>query len=343
MAGRCGAAVQRRVRIEPFDPMTADAATAAAYADVVAASRLGNTPRGLRQPPAYVLNRLRNSSVDRRTFCWVAYDGPTMVGTTELTWWESPDNRDRAWLFLDAFDDDVLDALAAAAAERALPAGRTVCELDMHADSPVAAWLAAKGAVRGAVDEQNVLRLADVARDALVAEVAAAPTGYELVRFDGPVPEDLVTAFVEMNDAMNDAPRDDLTMEDWSYSVDRLREWEKALAARGHGRWTVVARHVETGALAGFNQLVLRPEWPECVENEETAVVVAHRGHGLGRWVKAANILRVLDELPEAVCIQTHNAVSNTHMVRVNRALGFVPERVVESWELPTAAAVRGA
>ncbi|HEU0130028.1 MAG TPA: hypothetical protein VFQ85_03435 [Mycobacteriales bacterium] len=132
---------------------------------------------------------------------------------------------------------------------------------------------------------------------------------------------------------MNTAPRDDLTEEDWVYTPERVRDFEDAVAARGHTMLTVVAREVATGELAAFNQVVVHPEWPDVVENEDTAVAVPHRGRGLGRWVKALNVLRVLDETPARV-ISTWNAASNGHMLRVNRELGFACQHVWESWEV---------
>jgi len=64
------------------------------------------------------------------------------------------------------------------------------------------------------------------------------------------------------------------------------------------------------------------------------AVAIPHRGHGLGLWVKALNLLRLTDERPLVQRVSTWNAASNDHMIRVNRALGFVCEHEWETWEL---------
>lgn len=319
------------MRVEAFDPF--DPATAGAYCDLVADTARW-VPEGLRVPCAFLLNDVRVVPADVRKHVWLAYDGPSLAGAAELQWWEAPDNRNRAWLHFETRDAAPLDALLDAAASVAVPAGRTLLNIEAEQGSADSAWLAERGGRLGSIEEHNVTRLASLPRADLAAWATNVPEGYELVSFDGPAPDDIVAPYVRLTNSMNDAPRDDLTMEDWTFSADRLRTWEAGNAARGHEVWTVVARHVETGELAGFNQLILRPEWPESVQNEDTAVTAAHRGHGIGLWVKAANLLRVVTERPEAVCVETWNAASNDHMLRVNRALGFVCEHTWESWEL---------
>lgn len=320
------------MRVEAFDPF--DERAAHVYCDLVADTGRGWVPEGLRVPCAYLLNEVRVLPADVRKHVWLAYDGPALVAAAELQWWEAPDNRNRAWLHLETRDAAPLDALLAAATEVAVPAGRTLLNVETQQGSVASAWVAERGGRLGSIEQHNVTRIAALSRVDLLAWASARPDGYELVVFDGPAPEDIVEPYVRLANSMNDAPRDDLTMEDWTFSVDRLRTWEEGIAARGHDVWTVIARHVESGELVGYNQLVLRPEWPESIENEDTTVTRAHRGHGIGIWIKAANLLRVATERPETVCVETWNAASNEHMLRVNRRLGFVCEHVWGSWEL---------
>jgi RimJ/RimL family protein N-acetyltransferase len=326
------------VRIERLDPVTAGEATCAAYADLLASARSAVTPRGLPVSKAYVLNRVRHHSGNLRNHLWVAYDGAAMAGAIEMSWAEAPDNRDRAWVHHDippeSFSPDLAEALLGAAAAYAASAGRTVLTLEVEAGSPLSAWLRDRGGRPGSLDQHNVLRLAAVSRADVAALADASPSGYEALVLDGPIPDDLVEAYAGLTHSMNDAPRDDLTTEDAVFSAERVRQWEDGVAKRRHGLWTVLARSTATGELAGFNQLVIRTDWPEVVENADTGVARAHRGHGLGLWIKAVNLLRVLDGLPDAVCVETWNAASNEHMLRVNRRLGFVPEHEIEAWEL---------
>lgn len=61
------------------------------------------------------------------------------------------------------------------------------------------------------------------------------------------------------------------------------------------------------------------------VWQENTAVVKAHRGHGLGITIKATNLLRLLDDYPQTKWVVTWNAAENRHMRAVNTRLGFTP------------------
>ena len=55
----------------------------------------------------------------------------------------------------------------------------------------------------------------------------------------------------------------------------------------------------------------------------DTAVVPAHRGHGLGLALKAAMVDWLQQEHAPVREIETNNAEDNAHMLRVNEELGF--------------------
>lgn len=330
------------MRIEPFDPVAADEATALTYCSVMQEAASDSWAVGLTPPPEHLLNRVRNMSATHRNFVWLAYEGDTAFAVVELSWWEAPDNRDRGWLYVEVtperWSPELMEAAVAAVGEVMRANGRSLFNVDVPRGHPMAGWLEAHGGRRGSVEEHNVWRSAGADADDLRA-LSAVPEGYELIAFDGACPDDLLAPFTRLVDTMNTAPRDDLTLEDWVFTPERVRDWEKGLERRGHTPWTVVAREVATGELAAFNQIVVRPEYPECIENEDTAVAVPHRGRGLGLCIKAANLLRVVTERPEAQAVETWNAASNVHMLRVNRRLGFVCEHVWESWEIGLAEA----
>jgi hypothetical protein len=64
---------------------------------------------------------------------------------------------------------------------------------------------------------------------------------------------------------------------------------------------------------------------PAVLNVEDTGVRREHRGHALGKWLKASMTLRILDERPSVVDIRTGNADSNDAMMGINRAMGYVP------------------
>ena len=203
-----------------------------------------------------------------------------------------------------------------------------------------AAFAAAMGCTTGQRERQNRCKTAELDRAMLeqwVADAAAGAPGYSLVTYDDVCPDDLVDAVVAVKRAMNDAPRTE-KLDDFLFTAGHLRANEAERTASKITYWFVGARHDATGEIAGYTQMFLRPDKPWMVEQGDTAVAPAHRGHGIGRWVKAVNALRVLDERPEARVIETWNDGANKWMLAINEAMGF---RVAATWvetelELPS-------
>jgi len=220
--------------------------------------------------------------------------------------------------------------------------GRRVAAWETAEGDPETAYIEALGAACNMREQHNVLDLTAVDRDELTRGIAdaaarAEAAGYELVQWSSPCPAELLDDYVDMCMTMNTAPRDDLDLEDFDFSPDLLRDVERRILAKGRQVWVAAARHRESGRLVAFSELVVGDDRPHRIEQEDTAVKPEHRGHGLGYWVKSVNLDRALRERPQAQTIQTWNADSNTHMVAVNRRLGFVCERYWLDWEIPTA------
>ena len=85
----------------------------------------------------------------------------------------------------------------------------------------------------------------------LAAEARRHSPDYDLVRLPGAVPDHLLDAVVTMTDAINDAPTDDLEIEDEVFSPDRIRAFDAARQAYGRRIYRLVARHRASGELAG--------------------------------------------------------------------------------------------
>jgi GNAT superfamily N-acetyltransferase len=159
--------------------------------------------------------------------------------------------------------------------------------------------------------------------EALHAEATAAASAYDIVRREGRTPDDELDAVAEMASAINDAPTDDLDIEDEVFSAERMRGYEDAQLGRGQRLFRTVARHRETGELAGHSVVVVDGERPELAEQHDTSVVGSHRGHKLGVLLKTDMNLWLREEQPQITEINTWNAESNDHMVGVNVAIGY--------------------
>ncbi|CEA08907.1 hypothetical protein BN1051_02265 [Arthrobacter saudimassiliensis] len=92
-------------------------------------------------------------------------------------------------------------------------------------------------------------------------------------------------------------------------------------------------RHLETGTLVGHTVLMVFDAVPAAAFQDDTLVLRRHRGHRLGTVLKAANLLRLYEQLPDVQRIWTWNAVENRHILDINEALGFRPVGVSGQWQ----------
>lgn len=193
------------------------------------------------------------------------------------------------------------------------------------------------GAQPGLVVEQNRCPTARLDRAQLRAwceRAAERAAGYSLVAFDGVVPDEHLDAFVAAIPIMNTAPRTAST-EDFAPSRQQVRENMEALVRQGFESWTVCARDDRTGRFVGFTELSFSPFRPWEARQGDTGVHPEHRQRGLGRWLKAHNALRLLDEHPEVEHIETWNAGTNAAMLSINRAMGFEVVARRQEWDVP--------
>lgn len=192
------------------------------------------------------------------------------------------------------------------------------------------------GMDKGLETHTNQLVLAEVDKGMLetwINEAKTKATDFKLGLWLNVYPEEEIETIAKFFGVMNDAPKGDLQIEDSTLKPEQLREGEASMKARGIERWVIYARH-KSSEFAGFTQMFYDPENPENLEQGNTGVIPKYRGHGLGKWLKAAMLQKVFAERPTAKRIRTGNADSNQHMLAINHALGFKPYIAHTVWQI---------
>jgi GNAT superfamily N-acetyltransferase len=214
--------------------------------------------------------------------------------------------------------------------------GRTRLAASVCDGTPGAAFARAKGAVAGHADVLRTLTITPGTPARLAALRPAAEraaTGYELLSWHGLPPEQHLSQLAVVLQSMEDAPRNE-GVEPMAWDGDRVGEVEQNLADAGLDSFTVVARHVASGELAAYTQVLLVPSMPEWAAQQATVVQPAHRGHRLGLLVKITMMDLLARETPQVRRVLTGNAGHNEHMVAINEQLGYEISSVIRMWEL---------
>ena len=145
-------------------------------------------------------------------------------------------------------------------------------------------------------------------------------TGRTAEFLPGRSPVELAQAIArDAANALTERPDIDLDEQEWD--ADRVRQlWNTPSPI-----WAVesVVRHVPSGRLVGFTDVVVRPGSPRLGVQTDTLVLREHRGHALGLAVKVANLRALQREKPEVTLVRTWNADTNVHMIAINERIGF--------------------
>jgi GNAT superfamily N-acetyltransferase len=227
-------------------------------------------------------------------------------------------------------------ALLSQCAAVARAAGRTRLAASAFDGTPGAAFARAKGATSGHADILRTLSITAGTPDRLAALRPAAEqaaSGYELLSWRGLPPEEHLGQLAVVLQSMEDAPVN-AGVEPMVWDADRVREVEENQAAFGLDAFTVVARHVDSGDLAAYTQLVLAPGMPEWAAQEATVVLPRHRGHRLGLLVKIEMIGVLARQAPEVRYVITGNAGQNAYMIAINEQLGYKISSITRTWDL---------
>lgn len=252
------------------------------------------------------------------------------------------DNQHLAWLSVDVHPDHRRrghgDAVLAFLLDRARSEGRTSVGGNSWDAAAPRAWATRHGFECKSVEVNRRQYLAKVDREELERlheDALAHAADYELVRREGATPAEELPALAELTAAINDAPIDDLDIEDEVFPPERVAAYENAQLGKGDRLFRVYARHRVTGEPAGQTVVAVEGLRPHYAHQHDTSVARAHRGHRLGVLLKTEMLRWLAEAQPQIECIDTWNAESNDHMINVNEALGYEVIGRALAWQRP--------
>src|SRR5262245_8315465 len=299
------------------------------YVDVVSAARVVDSPWQRAATVRSEWGRFRYGWDGEVEAPYVGLEGdvPVAIGRVATT---DYDNLHLAWLGVQVHPDHRRrghgTAMLETVVEAAKARGRTMLGMDGWDSESTMGFAARHGLEQKSAAIQRRQKMAELdwgEIERLHKEAASAATEYDVVRREGRTPDEELEELALMASAINDAPTDDLDIEDEVFSADRMRAYESAQLDRGRRMFRTFARHRVTGEQAGHSVVVVDEERLEFAEQHDTSVLAAHRGHRLGLLLKTDMNLWLRDVQPQIVEISTWNAESNDFMISVNEAIGY--------------------
>jgi mycothiol synthase len=169
--------------------------------------------------------------------------------------------------------------------------------------------------------------------DAWIERASERASDYDLVYHESPLPDEILDDFCELALIMNTAPRESFEVEDEVLTPEHWREMESNARDSKSQLHTLIAVHRPTGRFAGYTQIKTQELQPDLAWQLDTGVDPEHRNKGLGRWLKAGMIRRIVGAYPRVARVDTYNAGSNEPMLNINIAMGFAPFHISNSWQ----------
>ncbi|MER6703090.1 GNAT family N-acetyltransferase [Streptomyces fumanus] len=326
-------------------------AHADAWRQVVTASLAEDLPGVPPPTPSQAYARLSRPGLGSRLLTWLAYatdgDGRTRpVGAATLRLFDRQGQEHLAETDLHVHPDarrrGIGTALLSAVVAEVRSEGRRSLIAETPASGTADLFCVRHGFRRALTLHHLLLSLTEAHHDRLVELTGTDRPGYRTVAWHGTVPDALADTFAAAKNAMNDMPTGDLDYGTLSWDAERVRAMAAVVAGRGDTLLTVAAVHGAesddgTAEIAGFTEIVIPDGTATRARQYDTAVVPAHRGHGLGVWLKAHMLRQLHAKYPQVTEVETDNAADNAHMLAVNEQLGFRHQRTTHEYRLALA------
>ena len=321
-----------------FDPKTETPGRRLAVAEVMCAAFAAAYPADPPLIPEREAHSLTHETPGERSEHVVVWDGPRALawGMLEYSLTENLHLvHARLLVHPDARRRGLGRQIARTLEARARALGRSLVTFMTAERAPAGAPFARTLGAEAALPMRRSQLVLEAVSPELLRDWTVRPEGepYALHLWEA-LPEAYLARMADMVMVMNTAPRGDIEMDDWTVTPDMLRSWEKQLAEDGVRRLTAVVEDTRSGELVGFSDVYWSPERAPLVFQGGTAVRPSARGHGLGKWLKAAVLLRLPAFAPGARFVRTSNAEENAAMLGINVALGFAPWDSQTEWKL---------
>jgi GNAT superfamily N-acetyltransferase len=157
------------------------------------------------------------------------------------------------------------------------------------------------------------------------------PSGYSLLRWGTVIPEEWVGQASVLEKTAGEC--EPSAVDDAASEQSYLRQYEVMRQGRGR-RAHQIGMVGPDGRLAGFSSVSVTASNPVQTLQGMTVVQRDHRGGGLGRVLKSANLHYALEAEPQMRTVDTTNDDTNVHMIAVNRQIGYRPTEFRAFWKL---------
>ena len=187
------------------------------------------------------------------------------------------------------------------------------------------AFLNAIGAQIAQTGAENRLKFDDVDWEMINEWMNEGPKrspGTDMKLFSS-IPDDIIDEYAKVfTETLNQQPLGDLDINDIIFTPESIREDEKRQSSLGRTKLTYLT--IETdGKISGLTEMMYRSDRKTMVTQLLTGVKQEYRGRGLGKWLKAAMLLKTKEDYPKVKIITTDNATENKPMLSINDRLGF--------------------
>ncbi len=205
-----------------------------------------------------------------------------------------------------------------------------------------AAFLSGMGARKGPELQMNQLQVDELDRGLIrqwLEQSGHLSGEFRLGWWSDRYPEERIQELADLLQiTYNDQPRDGLEVEDEAVTPDLVRQSEEATLVGGRERWVLYVVDRERDRMAGLTEVHWDIARPAILSQDFTGILPEYRGKGLGHWLKAEMMNKVLRERPQVKVIRTGNANTNVPMMKINAALGFKPYMAWTVWQVETQA-----